>query len=294
MTTDRYYTGGLLLAMLAMLCMSFAPVFIKLGLAEAIEPVTLLMPRLLMAAAALWVVYLLFWPGQLRIDRKGLIGCAAVAAANSTSMLCMYLALTRIDASIAFMVFALHPLVVLLLLTTQGERITRLSLVRLGLAILGVYLLIGPSGQVDLVGVLLALVTTAAYALHITLTQWYLSEYPPQTVTLYVVSLIALIITAIRLLQFKPWQPISLAGWGVILGAALIATVFARLALFAAIRRIGSGQMALFGPAETLMIVLWSFLFLGERLSPVQWGGGLFILVSVMLVVRRRARVVAR
>jgi drug/metabolite transporter (DMT)-like permease len=293
MTTDGHHTSGLLLALLAVFLLSTAPILIKVGLAEAIDPVTLLMPRLLAATAIFWAVYLLFWPDKLRIDRKGLACCALVAAANSTSMLSMYLALTRIDASVAFMIFALYPLAALLLLAARGERITRLNLARLSLALLGVYLLIGPGGHVDPVGVLLVLVTATVYALHLTLTQWYLSEYSPQTVAVYVISLMALIITVVRLLQFKPWQPISPVGWVVILGAALVPTVFARLALFAGIQRIGSGQTALIGPTETLLSVLWSLLFLGERLSPVQWGGGLLILTSVMLVARRRARIAA-
>jgi drug/metabolite transporter (DMT)-like permease len=293
MTTERNYTGGLLLALLATFGLSTASIFIKVGLAEAIDPVTLLTLRLLLATAIFWVIYSLFWPDKLRIDRKGLIGCAAVAAANSTSMLSMYLALTRIDASVAFMIFALYPLAALLLLATRGERITRHNLLRLGLAVLGVYLLVGPGGRVDIIGVLLVLVTATAYALHLNLIQWYLSDYSPQTVAVYVISLMALIITTLRLLQFSPWQPVSPVGWGAILGAALVPTVLARLALFAGIQRIGSAQTALIGPTETLLTVLWAFLLLGERLSPVQWGGGLLILVSVMLVVRRRARATA-
>jgi drug/metabolite transporter (DMT)-like permease len=132
---------------------------------------------------------------------------------------------------------------------------------------------------------LLAAAAAVAYALHLTLGQVYLSQVRPQTMALYVVSFMALIVTAARLLQPVPWQMPSLVGWGVILGTGLISTVAARLALFAGIQRIGSGQTALLGPIETALTVLWATLFLGEQLSPVQWAGGLSILVSALLAV---------
>lgn len=42
--------------------------------------------------------------------------------------------------------------------------------------------------------------------------------------------------------------------------------------------RIGGTQMALFGPLETLLSVIWSILFLHERLAPLQMVGGGLIL----------------
>jgi drug/metabolite transporter (DMT)-like permease len=206
--------------------------------------------------------------------------------ANTTSLSCFYLALTRIDASIGLMVFSLYPLAALLMLAIRGEPIARRNMVRLGLALLGVYLLLGFNGQVDLMGVLLALGSAIAYALHFNLIQWYLGGYPSQTVALYTITTMGVLTTVIRLLQFSPWRPLSLLGWGTVLGTGLISTVLARLALFAGIHRLGSGQVALLGPVETFLSVLWTFLSLGERLSRIQWAGGLLIVFSATLAHR--------
>jgi len=282
--------SGVLLILLSVACGSIAPVLIKVGLGAGVDPVTLLTLRLVVATAIFWVVFALFWPDWLRIDGRGLAGCAAVAAASATGYFCFYWALTRIDASLAPMIFSLFPLVVLLLLALQGEPIMRHSLVRFSLGMLGIYLLIGPGGRVDLVGAMLVVCAAVGNALHMTLGQWYLSHVRPQTIALYVVSLMALMMTAARLLQPVPWQMPSPVGWGVILSTGLISTVVARLAMFAGIQRIGSGQTALLGPSETLLTVLWATLFLGERLSPVQWAGGLAILTSALLAARRGPR----
>lgn len=56
------------------------------------------------------------------------------------------------------------------------------------------------------------------------------------------------------------------------------------------------GQMALLTPIETLLTVVWSILFLNERLSALQWIGGILILISAVLAIqcinlgRRRPR----
>jgi drug/metabolite transporter (DMT)-like permease len=262
---------------------SIAPALIKVGLTSAVDPMALLALRMVSATLVFWPIAILFWPDKLRIDRKGLVRCTAVAMANTTSLSCFYLALTRIDASIGLMVFSLYPLAAVLMLAVRGEPITRRTVVRLGLATLGVYLLLGFSGQIDLLGVLLALGAAVGYALHFNLIQWHLGGYPSQTVALYTITTMGILTTVIRLLQWSPWQPLSLLGWGTILGTGLISTVLARLALFAGIHRLGSGQVAMLGPVETFLSVFWTFLFLGERLSIIQWAGGFLIIFSATL-----------
>ena len=68
-------------------------------------------------------------------------------------------------------------------------------------------------------------------------------------------------------------------------------TYLAQMALFAAVRSIGSGQMALLGPLETLLTVIWSSLFLQERLSALQWAGGGLILFGAILAAQRMHRI---
>ena len=289
-SVDKDHAVGIGLVLLAILSLSIAPTLIKVGLAAEAGPITLLALRFLVAAGAFWTVFPVTRRSALVMDRRGLIGCAAVALANTISLLCFYLAAERIDASVAIMIFSLYPLVALLLLATRGESITRRTLARLALAGAGVYLLIGLGGRSDTGGLLLALGTAAAYAAHMVLAQWLLADYPPQTVALYTVTIMAGMMLGIWLLQGNSWQALSPSGWMVILVTGLVSTFVARLAMFAAIHRIGSGQVALMGPLELLMGVVWTQLFLDERLSALQIVGGLLILASAILSARRLAR----
>jgi drug/metabolite transporter (DMT)-like permease len=53
--------------------------------------------------------------------------------------------------------------------------------------------------------------------------------------------------------------------------------------LFSAIARIGSGQIALLWPLQTLTAIVVAVIFLQERLTPVQWLGGALVLAGTFL-----------
>jgi drug/metabolite transporter (DMT)-like permease len=279
---------GIFYAVLATFCLSLSPVLVKAALEQGIDPIALLTLRMVVGAAILWVLFSILFSRILWIDRRGFFACCLVAGANALSMFCYYFALTRISVSLAHVIFSLYPALALLLLATAGERIGTIGLIRLALALVGVFLLIGPGGRPEGAGVALVLVTAFLYALHLNLTQWFLSEYDPRTVSLYVVSIMALIMVPFYLCRFRGWQELSMTGWIVVLVTGLLSTALARFAMFSAIQRIGSGQMALLGPAETLLTVLWAMIFLGENLSIFQWAGGLLILFSASLARQRQ------
>ena len=188
------------------------------------------------------------------------------------------------------MMLSMSPLVVLSLLALRGERFTRRHIVRLALGLGGVYLLIGPGGQVDWVGVISALAAVLMFAFQLVIVQWFLQGYDPRSIALYSLIPMTIVIGGWWLIQDIAWQTPTLEGWLAIGSLAVVSTFLARVMLYAAIRRIGSGQMALLTPLETLLTILWSIIFLGERLTFMQWIGGGFILLSALLAIKRMRR----
>jgi drug/metabolite transporter (DMT)-like permease len=206
-------------------------------------------------------------------------------------MLCFFVALTRLDSSVAAMILSLGPLVVLVLLALRGERFTYRNLIRLGLGLTGAYLLIGPGGQVDLVGALLVLVSVLFFPLPLVMIQWYLSDEDPWAITLYMVATMAFVSAAWWLIQGAPWTPFGWQGWALLGVLAVVSTYLSRLGMFVAVRALGGGQVGLLGPVETMLTVLWSVFFLGERLTWLQWLAAALIALSALLAVQRLRRV---
>jgi drug/metabolite transporter (DMT)-like permease len=206
---------------------------------------------------------------------------------NGIGMLLYTWGLQRLTSSMTAMLIALSPVYVLTLLAMRGERVTYRHLLRLILSLLGVYLLIGPGGDVDPIGVTLILVSMVLFALQTTTLQWFLLGYDARPVTFYMLLAMTVCTVALWGVEGAVWHPLGMRGWITVILLAVFSTYLARLFVFAAISRIGGGQMAMLSPIETLLAVMWSFLLLGERLSALQWIGGIFILTSAVLALQR-------
>lgn len=252
-----------------------------------VDPVGMLLARLGIAVVLMAVTLGLTQPALLRIDRELAGRVALVGGIAGVEICCFFLSLAWIDSSVSAMLKSVQPLVVLLLLALGGERLTRRHLLRLGFAIAGIYLLVGPSGQVSSVGLALTGLSILLYAVQLVLLQWRLLAYDPRTVTFYLLVVMTLVVAGFWAVQGAVWRDPGAVGWTAILVMALISTYFARIAQFVAMRHIGGGQVALLWPLQTLLIILLSVLFLHERLTLLQWAGGVLVLVSAGLAIKR-------
>jgi drug/metabolite transporter (DMT)-like permease len=264
-------------------------------IAAGLNPTLMLLVRLWLALGLLVASLAVFAPARLRLDRRGALIAGFAGLATGVSVLLFFWALTRLDTAIASMLFGLQPLTVLALLALRGERFTYRQYFRLALGLLGVYFLVGADGRSDWLGVVMVLVAVVTSSFQTVFIQWYLHAQDGRTVTAYMVGGMAVTTTVFWLAGGGAWSPLPPGAWLGIVVMAVVPTYLARLTLFSAVRHLGSGQIALLTPLETLLTVIWSVLFLGERLSPYQLLGGALIVTSAVLAVRRleRARVAA-
>ena len=277
------------MALCTSLLFSIGPIAAKVVVTEGVDPSTLVTLRYLASTLLLVSTVGLTAPGRMRIDRKGLLICIAAGLIFGSAFFLFVSSLTRINASIASMTVAIYPLIVLMILALRGEKFTYRNMVRLILGLTGIYFLIGLGGQVDFIGVLMALGTSVAFAVYLVIIQT-LKDYDGQTVMLYVFTTITLFAMTLWFVQDTGQQLPTLKAWLGIGVLVIFTTYLAQQSLFAAIRHIGSGQMALLSPLEVLLTVIWSMWFLQERLTPLQWIGGGLILSSMLLAMKRLRR----
>ena len=284
-------TIGWALALISTFCYSFAPPVARYAILDGFDSTALLTARLWIATALFAVTLAITDRQKLLMPRQGLWAATGVGAVNAAGMVLFFFALTYLEASLSAMILALSPAIVLSLLALRGERLTRRHLVRLAVALAGVYLLIGPTGAVDWIGAGLTLLATFFFSLQVALTQWHLVGYPARSVMFYVTGTMTLFVTGWWLVNGAVWTAPGPNGWLAVIILAVVSTYLARLGYFTALARIGGSQISLLGPLETLLSVIWSILFLGEQLAPLQVVGGGLILVSALLAVRRLERV---
>lgn len=278
---------GWLAAIASVVCFSIAPPIARTLYGYGLDPTTMLFIRfwltLFLLGGTVWVT----GQGRSNLDRRGALLAFISGLATGVSMLCYFWSITLLPASIASMTFSIYPLVVLGLLALRGERFTARQAVRLGIALAGLYLLLGPGGTVNWFGVFLVIISIFASSLQSVFVQWYLKGYSGITVTLWMVAGIQTVVAGYWLVEGAPVPAVGWQAWLGILVMAVISTYLSRLLWFSAIRSIGGGQVSMLVPLETLLTVIWSTLFLSEKLSAWQWAGGALILFSAILAIER-------
>jgi drug/metabolite transporter (DMT)-like permease len=278
---------GVSATLLSTLFAGLAPIFGKLAYQAEVSPAALVALRTALAAGLLWAMYLLFWRRYISIDRNNLIGCVGMGLANGVGSLLYYNGLSRVDASLAHLLYSMYPFWVFIFLSAAGHPVSRLSLMRLAIALVSVFLLTWQgAGLVDPLGVTLMISAGALYGFHLVLGQWTLADVDSRTVTLYGLTTMAVVVNIPFLLQGTPGEPISAPGWTAIVLLAVFPTALARLLVFAGLRNLGGLQTALLGLAEPLVAVTVAFMLLGESFTAQQWLGAALFAMSVLLIRR--------
>jgi drug/metabolite transporter (DMT)-like permease len=287
---DRRQMSGVAITLFSAIIAAWAPIFGKIAYRTGVDPYTVVALRTTLAVALLWVIYLARWRASIRIYWRDLLGCVGMGMVNGVGSLFYYTGLQRLDASLASLLYALYPIWVFIFLSSSGHAISRMAVGRLGLGLVGLYLITGAgSTRLDSLGVMLMLASGAAYGWHLVLGQWVLADVDSRTVTLYVLTTMAVIVDLARLVGGGSFVPLSTAGWEAILSLGAV-MAFSRLTMFAGLKRLGGVQTALLSITELLTTLLVAFVVLGERLSVAQWVGAAILIASVVLVRRESSQ----
>jgi drug/metabolite transporter (DMT)-like permease len=271
-------------ALLSPIFLGVVPILAKLAYAGQIDVMTVVAARTLLAAALLWGATAVFGRHFIASSTPAILSSFLAGAINGVGSIFFYISLTRIDASLGQLINISYLIFVTLFLRLIGQNISRLTLLRVGLAIGAIYLLTwGGLGAPDWVGVGLMLVAAVSYAIQLVLSQRILVDIPAPTMTLYAMTAMAVVTTAAWFL-FPPAELVwTTAGLQAVIWMG-VATALSRLTLFIGVKHLGSIQTALLGVSEVLVTIIIAILLLNEYLTPAQWLGGGVLLFSVLLV----------
>jgi drug/metabolite transporter (DMT)-like permease len=277
---------GLAAALSSAFFLGISPTLGKTAFAGGFLPVEVVGLRALGAALLLFLIIFFWKRSLLQIYPMGLIGCLLAGWINALGALFYYSAITRIDTGLGAIIYSLYPGFVALFLLLDGYAPSRLSVVRLAIAIPAI-VLITSTGEhrVDLIGVLLMLAASALYALHLPINQRVLYEVPAPTVTFYTLVASAAVLLPMLLFNSSFSQPHTELSWFA-LGGMTLAIFFSRLTLFVGVKHIGGLQTSLLGLGEMLVTVFFGIFLLKEQLSLAQWMGGLLMAFSIVLGIR--------
>jgi drug/metabolite transporter (DMT)-like permease len=284
--TPSVRTVGLFAALSSAFFLGVSPTLGKLAFAGGFLPIEVVGLRALGAALILLLVILVYKRSLLQIYPMGLIGCLLAGWLNAIGALFYYSAITRIDTSLGAIIYSLYPGFVALFLMLDGCQPSRLSMIRLAIAIPAIILITSTSTyHIDLTGVLLMLAASALYALHLPINQRVLYEVPAPTVTFYTLLASCAVLLPMLLFQSSLGQVHSNSSW-LALGGMTLAIFLSRLTLFLGVKNLGGLQTSLIGLGEMLVTVVFGLAFLGEHLGAAQWTGASLMAFSILLGIR--------
>lgn len=275
-------------ALLSAFFIGLTPIFGKQAIRAGLAGLHVVAFRTLFAFLLLFIVILIFRRQFLYIYPVGLAGCLLAGSLNGLGSLFFYSALERIDAGLGQLLYAMYPVFVAGLLYLDGQRHSKLTLVRITLSLPAIYLLTQAKTQIpDLTGVGFMLLASLLYALHIPINERVLYEVPPPTVTLYTLAAMAAVVLPVNFILAPVPNSIPNQAWVPLLGLTLV-TFFSRLTLFTGIRYIGGMQTALIGLLQLVITIVLAQLWLGETLSMLQWIGAIVLVFAILLVDREK------
>lgn len=275
---------GISAALASALFLGLAPVFGKAAMGiGGFSPYAVVALRTSMAALLLVVIIAVFKKPYLYIYPAGLIGCLVAGALNGTGSIFYYVGLSKLNASVAQMLYALYPFFVAFWLQMDGQPPSKLTVIRIVIAAFSAFLLTKmDTGDIDLPGVAFMLIAALLYALHLPVNQRVLFDVPAPTVTVYTLLAMSAVVVPAYFI-FDRSMPAANAPWLPVLGLTAV-TFFSRLMLFLGVKNIGGMQTAILGLGELLVAILFSHLLLGERLTGYQWAGTAGLGLSLLLV----------
>jgi drug/metabolite transporter (DMT)-like permease len=230
------------------------------------------------------------------LDRRARASLAVAVVTGLTLNLAIFAAFERTAIALALLGFYTYPALVAVVAVVLGrERLTRTKLVALGLATVGMILVVaggaGAAGaRFDILGILFALGASISQVVFVTVSRAGYRHVPADQAMALVLLGTALGCVAIGvtaglgddlLLPFR--QPGLL---GLLLGAGALGAALPSLLFLGGIRRIGAtrtGILMLLEPVVGVGLAAW---LLAEAIGPVQVVGGLAILGAAILIQR--------
>jgi drug/metabolite transporter (DMT)-like permease len=282
---ERRGISGIYSGLLASFLLGWAPVLGKFAYQAAVDPLTLAALRTLVSAVFLWSVYVLFWRQRILLRWQDILSCFMVGAINGIGSLFYYSGLARLDASRAALLGALYPVWVVIFLSAAGQAIRSLTLVRLGISLVGAVLVTSPwmmDSLTDYLGVMLMAAYAAIFGWYLVMGQWVLADVPSYSATLYIMTGMAVTVAVARMFAGGEMGLISLGGWGAIVALGTT-TALSRMAMFFSLEKIGGVQTAILSLTELAVSLTLAFLFLGDRLSLYQWVGAILLISGGVL-----------
>lgn len=286
--------AGLGLALAGVVAFSLRPVIIKLAYRYNVDPVTLIMLRMVFALP--FFLAMALWSGSRKGERAPVAGrdLALTVALGVTgyyaASFCDFLGLRYVSAGMGRLLLFLYPTIVVVLSALfLGKRIGLREVVALVVSYAGVALVVWSevgTGHPDfMTGAGLVFMGAFLYSIYLVGSSRVVQRIGSMRFTAYAMTAACLCC----ILQFLVLRPLSaldlpLPVFGLSVVMAVVCTVLPVLMTAEALRRVGPNLVALSGAIGPVAAAVFGYLVLAEPMGWLQLAGAALTVAGVMII----------
>ena len=294
------YTFAILIGVLGVVLFSSKAVMVKMAYAYDIEPVPLLLLRMLFSLPFYAVIALINKPAHPdKIKRKDyawivLFGMMGYFAASYFD----FLGLQYIQASLERIILFLYPTMVLIMSRLFLKKpITRLQVLAILVSYVGILITFWGAVTVEgtqvWLGGLLVFGSALTYAGYLVGSGWLIPKFGATTFTSY-----AMIVSCLSVCLFYGLTEDMEGLWSypqevyyIGIAMAVLATVIPSYLISAAIKVLGAPNFSIIGSLGPVSTIILATIFLDERLTALQLVGTAVVIVGIFIVSKKGKRV---
>ena len=272
----------------------FAPIFVRLS---EVGPTATAFHRLLLALPALWLWHALGAMGgsdaKRPASRSDYGGLAVAGLFFAGDLACWHWSITFTSVANATLLANFAPVFVALAsFALFGERFSRMFLFGMAAALAGACVLMGRSftlSPTNLLGDALGLVTAAFYAGYIVSVGRLRAKFSTATIMAWSGLVTCVVLFPVAVLSGEKLVPITLHGWVVLLGLALVSHAGGQSLITYALAHLPAAFSSVSLLLQPAVAAVLAWVILGEALGPYQGLGAMMILTGITFA-RRGSR----
>ena len=283
---NRKSLSGIIEITLGSLGFGFLGIFGKWAFASGLGVGELLTYRFIIAALVLWIVLLIFQRDKIILSPSQTLISASLGVFGYAVFATLYFtAIQGMSVGLAALLLYTYPFWVSLLghFFLREHMNSKQWLLLLG-AFIGVTCLLWGQFHINNLGALIAgLGSAITYATYILVSARYQKNVRPISSSLYVITSAAVALAIFHQPDLKVWSTLDATQWQIVLGIAVISTIFPMPLILAGLQKLKSSQAALLTMIEPVTATIAAGGLLSESMSPLQIFGAIVVLACLAL-----------
>ncbi len=281
---------GIIYIFISAIGYALMPIFSVIALKNGINVPTVLFMRFSTASIILWL-YIFIKKLHYKVNKEQFIFITIISLLGFTiTTVTLYFSYRYISASIATLILFTHPIFVVIItkIMNNDRKINIRKLVAIIITFIGLILILFDDQKIETYGIFLAFISSIAYGSYcIGLDNKRIKTFSGIVITAYVSSITAFA-TGIQCFIYKePLFLFSKAGLITGLGLAFFSTIVASISFYEGLSIVGASSATMISTVEPVFVVIFSIIFLHDKIALNTFIGGIIILIGIYILERK-------